>query len=141
MRTGGAVLLLIATLVAASCAGATLRGAEPRIIAVRNRSGSDIEQVTLREASRWGNAARFATIAPVPSGATQVLVRPTDPPRLPRNVEVEWVDSGNRKRVQEVSLSSALRAAGVSADEALVIELGPRDEVTAFVESMPRRSP
>ncbi len=138
-RPEGAILLLLALVLLASCASVPFgREKEPKIIAIRNRSGADVAEVTLREPSRSSRAARVASIAPVPAGVTQLYIRPSDPPALPRTIAVEWVDGENRTHVKEVSLSSALRSATGSPSEALVFELEPVDDVQVFVETMPK---
>ncbi len=137
-RWDGTIILLLLLGLVASCASLPPgRGKEPKVIAIRNRSGADIATVTLREASRSGSAAaRFGSISPVPDGATQVVVRPSNPPALPRTIAVEWVDSDNRTRVKELSLSAALRSLAGSPNEALVFEFGPFHDVLVFVETV-----
>ena len=118
-----------------SCASLPIGGGEePRIIVVRNRSGADIDTVTLREASPGQHASGFGSLSPVPVGVSQVYVRPTDPPPFPRTVAVEWVDSEGRMHVRELSVSKALRSATGGGDEALVFEIWPAEEVLVFIE-------
>ena len=137
-RPYGTIILLLSAVLLASCVSAPFgRTNEPKIIAIRNRSGADIDTVTLREASRSASrAVRFGSLSPVPNGVTQIMVRQSNPPALPKTIAVEWVDSENRTRVKEVPLSAALRVASGSRDEALVLEFGPRDEMLVYVETL-----
>jgi hypothetical protein len=129
------IILLLASLALASCASLPAgRGKEPAVIVIRNRSGADIAAVTLREAGRGSGESRFGTIAPVPQGASQEVGRPTDPPPLPGNVAVEWVDHQGRTVVRELSLRQALKGSAGGRNEAIVFEIGPAEEVMVFRE-------
>jgi len=129
------IILLLASLALASCASLPAGGGtEPRTIVIRNRSGADIAEVTLREAG-WGSVgSRFGTIAPVPQGVSQEVGRQTDPPPLPGNVAVEWVDHQGRTVVRELSLRKALKGSAGGRNAAIVFEIGPADEVLVFIE-------
>lgn len=129
------IILLLTSLVLTSCASLSAgRGEEPRTIVIRNRSGADIAAVTLREAGRGSGGSPFGTIAPVPQGASQEVGRPTDPPPLPGNVAVEWVDHQGRAIVRELSLGKALKGAARGRNAAIVFEIGPAEEVLVFME-------
>ena len=130
--------LLLLFLLLSSCASLPLAGGkEPRTIIIRNRSGADIAEVSLREAGSGSRVSRFGTLAPVPMGVPQEFGRPTDPPPLPRTVAVEWVDSGGKPHVRELSIVKALRNATGNRDEALVFEIGPYEAVLVFIEKIP----
>jgi hypothetical protein len=128
-------VLFFAVLLLSSCASLPLGGGkEPQIIVIRNRSGADIDTVTLREAGKQSQASRFGSISPVPLGVSQEYIRPTDPPPFPRTIEVEWVDREGTTHVRELSVSKALRSATGSRGEAIVFEIWPDDDVLVFIE-------
>jgi hypothetical protein len=128
-----AAILVIPLL--SSCASLPSAGVkEPHIIVIRNRSGEDIDTVTLREAGSRSQASLFGSISPVPNGVAQEYVRATNPPPFPRTVAVEWVDHAGRTLVREVSVSKALRRAAGSSDDTLVFEIGPFEDVLVFME-------
>lgn len=113
-------------------------GTEPPTIVIRNRSGADIATVTLREAGPGAGQPRFASLAPVPTGASPQVGRSSDPPPFPRAVVLEWVDAAGRTVVRELSLLPALKDATGAKDEALVFEIGPFEDVLVFIERGPR---
>ena len=127
---------LLAFLLLSSCASLPLVGGkEPRTIVIRNRSGSDIDTVTLREAGSGSPAARYGSISPVPKGVSQEYVRPTNPPSFPRTITIEWVDDEGKTHARDLALSKALRSATGSREEALVFEIGPFEDVLVFIEN------
>jgi len=130
------LLLIIIILGSAACATMpVVRDAEPKVIAVRNLSGIDIISVTLRASGgSSGQATRFSSVSPVPDGVTQSARRPTDPPRLPHVVTVEWVDNRQQTYARDVSLAGALSSATGSAGETLVFEIRPSGAVTVSIE-------
>jgi hypothetical protein len=129
----------LAILLLSSCASLPIGGGkEPRIIVVRNRSGVDIDTVTLREAVSGQKASRFGSLSPVPLGVSQVYIRPTDPPPFPRTIAVEWLDNEGVTHVRDLSISKALRSTTGSSDEVLVIEIGPYEDVLVFIEKNPK---
>jgi len=129
------IVPLLSLLLLASCASFPAGGGrEPQTIVIRNRSGADISSVTLRDAGRSSGESRFGTIAPVPQGVSQQIGRPTEPPPLPRSIVVEWVDRAGRTIVREVSVAKALKGATGAGDEAIVIEIGPFEDVLVFTE-------
>ena len=131
------ILLLLPILLVPSCASFPIReGKEPGIIVIRNRSGADIDTVTLRETSTRSQASLFVSISPVPFGVSQEFVRPTDPPPLPRTVVIEWVDNEGKARVRDLSISKALRNATGSGGEAIVFEIWQDDDVLVFIENI-----
>jgi hypothetical protein len=128
----------LAILLLSSCASLPLGGGkEPRIIVIRNRSGADIDTVTLRDADTRFQASLFGSISPVPNGVSQEYIRPTDPSPFPRTIAVEWIDIEGRSHRREVSSSKALRIAAESGGETLVFEIGPFEDVLVFIENRP----
>jgi len=126
----------LAILLLSSCASfPSVGGKEPHIIVIRNRSGEDIDMVTLREAGTRSKASLFGSISPVPNGVSQEYVRSTNPPPFPRTVAVEWIDNEGRTRMREVSISKALRSAAGIGGDTLVFEIGPVEDVLVFIES------
>jgi len=124
------------SLLLASCASLPLAGGkEPAVIVIRNRSGEDIETVSLREAGSRSQSSQFGSISPVPKDVSQEFVRPTKAPPLPRTISIEWLDHEGRTHVRDLSLAKALKNATGSASEALVFEIGPFDDVMVFTES------
>lgn len=132
-----ASLLLIVAAFVPSCSTLPFGGGkEPPVIVVRNRSGADIDTVSLREKSRsQGRAVRFGSLSPVPSGVSQSYVRPTNPPRFPREVTVEWVDTEGRTHQRDISLGRVLRDATGAQGEELVFEIGPFEDVLVSLEN------
>jgi hypothetical protein len=129
------IILLLASLVLASCASLSAGGGnEPRTIVIRNSSGADIAAVTLREAGWNSGESRFGSIAPVPQGVSQEVGRPTDPPPLPKAIAVEWIDHQGRIVVRELSLRKALKGSAGRRNAAIVFEIGPAEEVLVFIE-------
>jgi hypothetical protein len=128
---------LIATaFVVAACSTLPIGStSEPPAIVVRNRSNVDIDTVTLRETSLSPDrAARFGSLSPVPAGISQIYMRPTNPPRFPKTMTLDWIDKEGRTHSQELSVAKALRSSTGAADEALVFEIWPYDEVLVFIE-------
>jgi len=80
LRFLACTLLLMSTI---GCAGMLMaKNAEPPVILARNASDVDMERVTLSSPPDVpGKPTRFGTISPVPKGASQIFVRPADPPR------------------------------------------------------------
>ncbi len=140
VRRNGILILLLLSVLFASCASLPLVGGKgPAVIAIRNNSGADINEVALREPSRSASgSARFGSISPVPAGVTQVFVRSSDAVALPRTIAVEWTDSTGRSRVKDVSLSAALRSLRGDPNEAIVFEFGPADDIHVLVETLAR---
>jgi heat shock protein HslJ len=136
-------MLITAALAAQACATLPAGSfAEPPVIVVRNRSGADIATVTLRETSRTPDRAlRFGSLSPVPAGASQSYVRPKDPPRFPKTVTLEWIDRQGQTHVRDLSVAPALRSATGAADELLVFEIGPYEDVLVLVERTAQPGP
>jgi hypothetical protein len=128
--------VILAILLLSSCASLPLGGGkEPRVIVIRNRSGADIDTVTLRDADNRFKASLFGSISPVPNGVSQEYIRPTDPSPFPRTVAVEWIDIIGRSHRREVSVSKALKSATENGGETLVFEIGSFEDVLVFIEN------
>jgi hypothetical protein len=126
----------LAILLLSSCATLPIGGGkEPRIIVIRNRSGADIDTVTLRQAGTRSHGSLFGSISPVPNGVSQEYIRSKDPRPFPRTVVVEWIDNEGISHVREVSLSHALKSTAENEGETLVFEIGPVEDVQVIIES------
>jgi hypothetical protein len=113
--------------------------AEPGIIVIRNRSGHDVETVTLVNATATrGQAIRHGSISPVPQGVSQVVVRPTNPPPLAQAIDVTWNDSSGESFTVHVDLDEALAGQVGGPDLALVLELRSQGELSSYTEHRPR---
>jgi hypothetical protein len=135
-QTRKRIIPLLTLLVLTSCASLPIGGGkEPAVIVIRNRSGGDIERVSIREAGSRSQSSRFGSISPVPKDLSQEIGRSTDPPPLPREITIEWVDHEGRTHVRDLHLSKVLRSATGSRSEALVFEIGPHDDVLVFLEN------
>lgn len=109
---------------------------EPPVIIARNSTGIHLERVTVSSApDATGRSTRFGTISPVPKGASQVFVRPTDPARLPETVLIEWIDTQGNKYYRHLSLKDALKASTGSKGEALVFEFGQGGDIVVYIEN------
>jgi hypothetical protein len=129
----------LAILLLSSCASLPSMGVkEPRIIVIRNRSGVDIDTVTLRETGTRSHGSMFGSISPVPNRVSQEYVRSKDPRPFPRTVAVEWIDNEEISHVRDVSVSHALGSSTGSSDERLVFEIGPAEDVHVLIESNPK---
>ena len=135
-RLSFTALFIAAALAAAACSTLPIGStSEPPAIVVRNRGNVDIDTVTLRETnSSPDRAAGFGSISPVPAGISQIYMRPTNPPRFPKTVTLEWIDKEGRIHTRDLSVAKALRSATGATDEALVFEIWPNDEVLVFIE-------
>ncbi len=108
---------------------------EPRIIIIRNRGQIGLTEVALKEAPRFGRGpVRHGAISPVPRGASQVFMRPSHAPPLPKTLVVEWIDDNGRRYTQAVSTSDVRRKSTGHPDEALVFEIYPEGHVLILLE-------
>ncbi len=108
---------------------------EPGILVVRNKSGADVVELSLVDAAPGDRAVRHGSIAPVPRGVSQVVVRPRNPPPLATEVDVSWTEASGVTHEVRLDLDEALYPAGVGGpDLALVFELLPGGELRAHTE-------
>lgn len=133
LRFLACTLLLMSTI---GCAGMLMaKNAEPPVIIARNASDIDMERVTLSSPPDVpGKPTRFGTISPVPKGASQVFVRPADPPRFPETVLIEWIDARGNRYSRHVSLKNVLKSATGSKGEALVFEFGRDGKIVVYLQ-------
>jgi hypothetical protein len=121
-------------LAVAACAAGVLPGrADPRWIEVRNESGADLAFVYLIAQTRGGTAGnRYASIAPVPRGASQRAARATDAPALPGQAVVRFQFDNGPEINQVVDLNPVLGRP--DAGRTLVFRIRPDRTVEALLE-------
>ncbi len=107
---------------------------EPPVIIVRNSTGADLAKATLSEAAGGNRAFQYGSISPVPRGASQIFVRPTKPQKLPKTVNLEWIDDQGIRHSRELSLMKVLQTATGTKGEAIVFDIWPRGDVAVFLE-------
>jgi hypothetical protein len=105
---------------------------EPSVIIVRNSSGEGIAFFTLKSIQKSGT--RYGTISPVPRGASQVFVRPSSPPALPKRLEVEWGTDSGIHNSKVVSFEGVLKSNGNQQRDTLVFEILPNGLVNVYLE-------
>jgi len=111
----------------------TTKYAEPKIIAVRNNSGTSLSVVTLRGVRASGEKqVRVGSISPVPRGATQVFNRPSSAPPLPGRLIISWTDYYQRQYEQEISLDKILSDPDTQTKDSLVFEIRPSGRISVY---------
>ena len=135
----GKLKLIVSTVIAFSVlAGGcstiqTTKYPEPKIIAVKNNSGTSLSVVTLRGVRTSGDKqVRMGRISPVPKGATQVFNRPSSAPSLPIQVIISWTDYYQRQYEREISLDKILSDPNTQTKEALVFEIRPSGRISVY---------
>ena len=128
--------LLIFILFSSSCSTVeTSKYSEPKKIAIKNSSGIQLYDVSLRERTgSTGESIRMAQISPVPIGATQLITRPSSPPPLPKQVIISWIDQVQRQYAQEISLEKVLRNSDVKTVDYLVFEIGSSGRIRVYTD-------
>jgi hypothetical protein len=128
-------LALIICLMLSACAGFPLsKGKEPQTIIIRNRCQIGLAEVSLRESPKLGGGpVRHGAISPVPRGIYQVLIRPSNPPPLPKTLIVQWIDDSGRRYTQNVAIRKILRESTGHPDEVLFFDIYPQGEVLVFL--------
>lgn len=76
-------------------------------------------------------------ISPVLKGTTQIFVRPTNPPPIPKRLRVTWMQVYKGMQAQDLDLSGVLKAASGAENEALVLEFQPPGKVAVYLEMIP----
>ncbi|MDA8141857.1 MAG: hypothetical protein M0036_24690 [Desulfobacteraceae bacterium] len=131
-------LVLVGTiaLVVIGCAQTSLlSGPEPQRIVIRNATGVDLAYVYLgADINASVSGARYATIAPVPKGASQQAARATNAPALPKKVMVKFQPVNAEEIRQVVNVRSALRQGGDNQPLALVFLIRPDYTVELLLE-------
>jgi len=108
---------------------------EPRVIVVRNSSGIHLSAVSLRGVVEpGGKSIRMGTISPVGAGVSQVFQRPTQPPPLPKQVVISWVDYAQRPYERQISLERILTDPDAQTRNSLVFEITPSGRVRVYKE-------
>ena len=106
---------------------------EPKIIAVKNNSGTSLSVVTLR-AVRNSNEKqdRVGRISPIPRGVTQVFRRPSPPPPLPARVIISWTDYDQRQYERDISLEEILGDPDTQTKDSLTFEIRPFGRISVY---------
>ena len=111
----------------------TTKYAEPKIIAVKNNSGTSLSVVTLRGVRNSNEKqVRMGRISPVPRGATQVFNRSSSSPPLPGQVIISWTDYYQRQYEQEISLDKILSDPDTQTKDSLVFEIRPFGRISVY---------
>lgn len=111
----------------------TTKYPEPKIIAVKNSSGTSLSVVTLRGVRTSGDKqVRVGRISPVPRGATQVFNRPSSAPPLPVRVIISWTDYYQRQYEREISLKKILSDPDAQTKDSLVFEIRPSGRISVY---------
>jgi hypothetical protein len=126
---------VVICVILSACAGFPLnKGKEPQTIIIRNRCQIGLAEVSLQEPPKLGGRpVRHGAISPVPRGIYQVLIRPSNPPPLPKTLIVQWIDDSGRSYTQNVAIRKVLRESTGHPDEALVFDIYPQGEVLVFL--------
>ena len=108
---------------------------EPGILIVRNKSGVGILSVTLSAAgSPDRHKGRYGTISPVPRGASQVYLRPSTAPPLPKKIRISWVTDDSISYTREISLVQAVESSRDPRANAMVFEVLAGEIVNVYFE-------
>jgi len=106
----------------------------PVVIVVRNDSGIDLRSVSLRGPNQPdGQAKSYGTISPVPRRTSQILGRSTAFP-LPAVADLVWTDEQDHSYTRQIALERLLHLVPAAGGRALVLEIRPAGEVTAYSE-------
>ena len=86
-----------------------------------------------RLAKDAASAVRFGSVSPLLAGRDMAFDREPDPPPLPRNAEIRWIDyRGEHSTV--VPIRQAVRVATGVPEEAIVFDLQKDGTVTVYLE-------
>ena len=121
------------TLVTACALLTPVAGPEPVVIVVRNASTVDVAEFGISDAD-GAPYSRHGSVAPVPAGVSQVLVRPSPPPPLPRHITARWSERSGRTHERAVDLDRVLEGEALYASLALVFTLRGGGELSVSVE-------
>lgn len=98
--------------------------AEPKTIAVRNSSGTNLSVVSLIEVSKPGKkSVRRGVVSPVETGVTMAFERPSSPPPLPKEIVISWTDYAQTQYEREISLEEVLTDPNAQTRDTLVFEI------------------
>ncbi len=126
------IFLIILCLFQGGCANRPiLSSSEPVAIVIKNSSGIDIDEVTVRGTKSRNSFTPMGVIAPLPAGVSQVVGRPSNPPKLPTDLFCCWVIDGTREICREVNLKKVLK--GNVSGTALVFEIHDPSSVSAYL--------
>ncbi len=133
------ILILFCAVVVTGCSAIQHPApTEPTVIAIRNSTDMDIQQVSLSSASEGKNGAvRVGFISPLPKGVTQSIGRPTRAQSIPMQGRISWVNHLDRVVTRDISLKKVLINSTGKAGEALVFEILTNKKVQVKLEITP----
>ena len=108
------------------------RQAEPSAIYIRNASGIHIDSIRISGEKRHGRLTPVGEISPLPAGVTQMVGRPSNPPKLPRQLTICWKPA-DRQICRDKDISGILKG-GDRGNEALVFEIESRGSAGSGIQ-------
>ena len=108
---------------------------EPTSIIIRNSSHEYLKEVSLSQnRKRDTGSIRMGSISPVPQGVSQIFGRPSQPPNLPGQINVCWIDNDDKKFCKLVELKSVLKGATETSGKAIVFEILSLSKISVYLE-------
>ncbi len=107
---------------------------EPSAIYIRNSSDEHIDSIRIRGERGHERGNSVGGLSPLPAGVTQVLGRPSNPPKLPGKLIVCWEKSGGQI-CQAKDIEGILKGLG-SFDTALVFDIQPQSTLNIYLEPL-----
>lgn len=133
------ILVLLCSAVVSACSVVPQDSAlQPPVVAVRNSTDRDIQEVAFTSAVAEGRSAvSGGVISPLPRGVAQYLGRTTNALRLPQQGQLRWLDDIGRVETRDVSLAETLENSTGEDAEMLVFDFQPGGQVQIMLESAP----
>ncbi len=111
---------------------------EPASIIIRNNSNEYLKEVSLSETrKRDTGSIKMGSISPVPKGVSQIFGRPSQPSKLPGQIDVCWINKDDKKFCRLVVLKSILKGSTSISGKAIVFEILPLAEINVYLEKSP----
>ncbi|MCG8684302.1 MAG: hypothetical protein MI892_05470 [Desulfobacterales bacterium] len=105
---------------------------EPSAIYIRNSSDSYIDSIRITGGEDHDKSKPVGAMSPLPQGVTQVIGRPSNPPKLPRKLMVCWKKEGahicQMKNIKEILKNID------SVNTALVFDIQPQSRLKIYPE-------
>lgn len=134
----GYILFFAFITLAIGCSGFPINQKdEPAIIVIRNSSETHIEEVSIRWVKKQSQYVHVGAISPVPVGVSQVIRRPTNPPRLPEKAIICWMPSGAQKEICKQKEVRVILKNSAGAKDSLVFEIMKQSNVNIYLEKTP----
>jgi len=132
------ILFYVVIILIVGCANFPIsQNKEPATIIIRNSSSIYIEEASIREVKMQNKHVRMGAISPLPAGVSQVIGRPTNPPKLPKEIIICWVDEAQKERCRQEDITAVLKGLKDPVT-ALVFEIRSRSEVRIYLENSHR---